>query len=115
MLTCPQIEGKLLELSDKFRWHMGRKEYAQAKDCYDTALTVSLFVQLEPEKRLKLFGSRQEDKPVEGLFREADVLKATEECFRERKKEQDAVTEDLLARYGTTRPRLGGLRKASGQ
>lgn len=115
MLTGAEIKKELFELSDQFKWHMDRKEYAQAKYCYDTALTVSMFIQLEPEKRLKLFGSRQEDKPVEGLFREEDVLKATEECFRAQQKEQDEVKADLLARYGTTRPKLGGHRLASGQ
>lgn len=100
MLSAAEIERDIFDLAEQFRGHMRRKEYAQAKYCYERALTVSLFVQLEPEKCLELFGSRQQDPPVEGLFKERDVEKVRYECCVRRKKEEAAVRADAERRYG---------------
>lgn len=100
MLTGKEIERNIFELAEKFQWHMRRKEYTEAKYCYDRARTVALFIQLDQGKCLELFGSRQEDPPVEGLFREEDVEKARYECSIRRKKEENAVRADGVKRYG---------------
>lgn len=99
MLTGQEIEQKIFSLADQFKRHMSRKEYAQAKHCYDTAMTVSLFVGLEAEKKLELFGSRQEEPAMEGIFKEKDVQKAVYECGIRRKAEEEAVGEDIRRRY----------------
>ncbi len=101
MLRAEEIEREIFMLPDKFREHMRRKEYAQAKHCYDTARTVALFIRLEPEKCEKLFGSRQQNPPVEGMFQEPLVLKALEHCAVKRRQEQEAVDKDIRRRYGS--------------
>lgn len=100
MLATNEIERDLYDLAEQFRMHIRNKEYAQAKHCYDTALTVSMFIRMDPEKCLELFGSRQQEPPVEGLFREQDVQKAVYECSIRRKREEAAVRADRERRYG---------------
>lgn len=100
MLTPEQIERGIYDLAEQFQGHMRRKEYAQAKHCYEKALTVALFVRLDPEKQLELFGTRKQDPPAEGLFGETDVQKAVYECSIRRQKEEAAVRADRERRYG---------------
>lgn len=100
MIANAQIEKDLFGMPEQFKEHMRRKEYAQAKYCYDTARTVALFVHLEQDKLLELFGSRQTDPPAEGLFPELQVQKAYEECAVRRRREEREVARDRRKRYG---------------
>lgn len=98
MHTTREIEQNIFDLAEQFKRHMRKKEYAKAKNCYNTALTVSLFVGLEEDKKLELFGSR--DPEIEGMFREKDIQKAVYECDIRRKAEEAAVWDDAQRRYG---------------
>lgn len=98
MLSNKEIEQDIFGLAEQFKSCMGRKDYAKAKDCYDTARTVALFVRLDEGKLLELFGSRQQAPPVEGLFPEWAVQKAYYECAVKRKQEEVRVAEDAEGR-----------------
>lgn len=83
MRSSEDIRQALFDLPELFLVHFRKKEYAQAKDCYDTARTVALFVKLEEKDMDKLFGNRQdESNPVEGAFNEDLVQKAYLECIK---------------------------------
>lgn len=83
MITSEEIRQKLLDLPELFMVHYKKKEYAQAKYCYDTARNVSLFIELEEKDMLLLFGNRQdEEHPVEGLFNEEQVQRCYQECIK---------------------------------
>lgn len=111
MLTEQEIEQNLFSAADTFRNHMMKKEYLEAKTCYDRTRTIAVAVALDPEKMDKLFGSRQCDPPVEGMFSERMVHKAYEEC-RQRYLESEAIEEQLrLMRRGSGREGLRTLRK----
>lgn len=72
-LTIDQVKKKLRGLSVKFMEHYRNKEYAKAKICYDTALTVACFLELSEEEQEELWGNR--DKNIPGLFSELVVNK----------------------------------------
>lgn len=63
---------------------MDQKDYPRAKHCYDTAVTISVFLELDEEKQLELFGERGERGAIirQGLFPEESVQKAYRECIR---------------------------------
>lgn len=79
-----EIKMKLRELAERFSHHMRRKEYALAKACYDTAVTAAVFLELDEDFRLELFGERGERGVIlrRGLFSEESVLKAMWECIK---------------------------------
>lgn len=84
MLEGKEIMGKLYLLADEFKVHMRNQEYSRAKHCYDTAVTVTVFLEMEAEIKLELFGERGERGSIikEGLFREEQVIKAYGECIK---------------------------------
>ena len=71
--TMEQVKEKLRGLADKFMEHYRNGEYAKAKVCYDTALTVSCFIGLTEQEKEELWGNR--DKSIPGLFMEGVVNK----------------------------------------
>lgn len=86
MLSEREILDKLYELPEHFNRHMKNKDYLPAKHCYDEAVLLAVFLKVPEEVRINLFGNRpyREDYEEEkdGLFREADVLKAYEHCIK---------------------------------
>lgn len=83
--TIEQVKEKLRELAAKFMDHYRNEEYAKAKHCYDTALTVVCFIGMTEEFREELWGNR--DKNVPGLFMESVVSKVfLETAVKERTK-----------------------------
>lgn len=84
MLTEKDLKDKLILYAETFQEHMKNKEYVCAKRCYDTAVTVSVFTQLDDEFNKELFGERGERGVIlyQGLFREDQVLKAYEQCIK---------------------------------
>lgn len=87
MLDQQKILDKLYNLSHIFRSHYKNKKYAQAKKCYDTAITVAVFCEISELDRIKLFGNRpykeDEEELEEGLFCEEEVQKAYWECIKQ--------------------------------
>lgn len=86
MLTENEIMEKIYELPEHFNRSMKNREYDKAKYYYQQAVTLSTFLKIPESDSKKLFGTRPyvEDweEPEDGLFREGDVLKAYEECFK---------------------------------
>ena len=80
------LKVKLYRQPEIFRDQYYRKEWAAAKNTYDTAVKVALFMELPEEERNKLFGSRQgyPEHVIEGLFPEAMVDKVYLECVVKR-------------------------------
>ena len=84
MLKEKEIWDKLYNLPVMFRWHMSRKEYPRAKAGYDTARTVSVFLEIDEHGMQELFGERGERGAIisQGLFPEEQVQKAYLECIK---------------------------------
>lgn len=111
MLTPHEIEQNLFQAAEIFKSHMKEKEYLEAKTCYDRTRTIAVAVALDPKKMDMLFGSRQCDPPVDGLFPEYLVQKAYEEC-RNRYLESEQIEDQLRQmRRGSGRAGLETLRK----
>lgn len=84
MLEGKEILDKLCLLAGEFSVHMRNREYYRAKHCYDTAVTVAVFLEMEEETKMELFGERGERGAVvrKGLFPEDQVIKAYGECIK---------------------------------
>lgn len=78
--------AKLYRMPDQFKDQFRAGEWPAAKNTYDTAVKVALFMELPEEERNQLFGSRQgyPDKVIDGLFPEAMVDKVYLECVVKR-------------------------------
>ncbi len=78
--------AKLYRMPEQFKEQYWNKEWAAAKNTYDTAVKVAMFMELPEEERDKLFGSRQgyPDYIIEGLFPENMVDKVYLECVVKR-------------------------------
>lgn len=77
-----QVRDRLFELPDIFNNYYWNKEYYKAKSTYDTARTVALFIRLDEDDMLLLFGERDKDKVVKGLFDEELVQNAYWDCIK---------------------------------
>ncbi|MBE5886733.1 MAG: hypothetical protein E7284_10065 [Lachnospiraceae bacterium] len=86
MLTVEQIREKLFELPKKFDQLCMAGEWKQAKHVYDTAVNITVFMELDLEDRIQLFGNRtykeDDDELKEGMFLEARVLRVYRESFK---------------------------------
>lgn len=99
MKTVSSMDGmdylmaKLYRMPERFREQYQNKEWAAAKNTYDTAVKVALFMELPESERNKLFGSRQEypDHVAAGLFPEWMVDKVYLECVVKRNLGQENV------------------------
>ena len=111
MLSTTEIEKSLFQSADIFRDLMSKKEYIRAKICYENTRTVAVAVRLDADKMTQLFGSRQTDPPIEGLFPEYLVQKAYRECMI-RHRESEAIEDQLRQmRRGSGKAGLEALRK----
>lgn len=85
MLTQKEIRDKLYQSADQFEDAYRNKQYARAKNIYDTAERVALFVNLELEDRKKLFMNQSQDddkQPEWGAFNQDHVRRAYMECIK---------------------------------
>ncbi len=83
MLTQEQIEKKLFQYAEEFEQLYIQKNYFAAKNRYETAERVAMFV--DYEGRDKLFMSQGEDRdenPIWGAFNQDHVSKAYLECIK---------------------------------
>lgn len=76
MLTQEEIIKKLYEQPNKFYKEFFQKHYGAASLTAFAARIVANFVELDEEKMIELFGTRQADKPIEGLIKEDDAIMA---------------------------------------
>lgn len=101
MLTQEQIRKKLYASAEQFKDAYMAKQYARAKNIYDTAERVALFVDLPMDDRRKLFMSQNDSddkdaKPIWGAFNQDMVRDAYMQCIKagqtfEVKKYEDTV------------------------
>lgn len=87
MLTQEQIREKLYASAEQFKAAYIAKQYARAKNIYDTAERVALFVDLSMDDRRKLFMSQTESddkdaKPEWGAFDQDWVRDAYMQCIK---------------------------------
>ena len=90
MLTQEEIIQKLYDSGKAFDKAMARKMYAKAKNIYDTAERVALFVEVPQEHMRALFQNQSDSeernaKPEWGVFDQDDVKKAYAECIKQNK------------------------------
>lgn len=90
MLTAEQIREKLYASAQQFDVAYAKKQYAKAKNIYDTAERVALFVDLPQEDRKKLFMNQNDSderdaQPVWGAFNQDWVRRAYIECIKQNK------------------------------
>lgn len=90
MLTAEQIRDKLYASAQQFEEAYMRKQYAKAKNIYDTAERVALFIDLPWEDRKKLFMNQNDSEerdaqPVWGAFDQDRVRRAYIECIKRNK------------------------------
>lgn len=86
MISILRAQEKLWEYAVSFSKHCAVKNWAKAKYCYTTARNIAVFLELEEEEMIELFGSREDPgRPVEGLFKEQDVIRALRECIKKDK------------------------------
>lgn len=87
MLSAEQIREKIFRKAEDFKQHYYEKKWSQAKYDYDTASSIAVFIELSEADMVELFGGRpyledNGEEPVDGLFREAEVEKAYDECIK---------------------------------
>lgn len=97
MLESRDIEKKLYDLPVLFKEHMRCRRYPEAKACYDRAVTIALFIELEEDRITELFGERGERGTciVKGLFEEDQVQKAYLECIKRNRTNENRQYEPL--------------------
>ena len=100
-MTIKQAQEKLVAMPERFMECFRRKDYSQALHIYKTALTVAVFLELPEDQKTKLFGSRQQDPQVDGLFPESMVQKCIELTEIKRRDEREMILWDKFCRqYG---------------
>lgn len=73
MLNQKQIKEKLFNLPEVFEYEYSKGHFAQAKAAYDDAIKISVFIELEENEQIRLFGGRAFDSEKAGLFDEKKV------------------------------------------
>lgn len=107
MLTQEQIRKKLYESAEQFKDAYMAKQYARAKNIYDTAERVALFVDLSMDDRHKLFMNQTESddkdaKPEWGAFNQDMVRDAYMQCIKANQTFDTKKYEDTV--YGKKNP-----------
>ena len=98
MLTMEEVVDKLYQQPRLFYGQFYVKNYAVASMIEYAAHIVARFIELDEEKMLELFGSRQGYEPVEGMFIEEDVIKANWEVMLHHKTLQEQTREEKRER-----------------
>ena len=93
MIQDTDLLKKLVLQADIFNHHYSRKEYIEAKLTREIAGVVAVFTEAVREE---LFGSRQGEEPVEGLFNEEKCIRAGFECIKAGFDLQEMTYEDVM-------------------
>ena len=81
MIQDADLKSKLILQADIFQHHYRKKEYVEAKLTRERAGIVAVFIRLPEKERTELFGDRQGDEPVEGLFDEKENFRRSRNVF----------------------------------
>lgn len=96
MIQDTDLLKKLVLQADIFNHHYSRKEYIEAKLTREIAGIVAVFTEVPDTVREELFGSRQREEPVEGLFSEEKCIRAGFECIEAGFDLQEMTYEDVM-------------------
>ena len=97
MIQDADLKRKLILQADIFQHHYRKKEYVEAQLIRERAGIVAVFIRLQEKERTELFGDRQGDEPIEGLFSEEKCIRAGFECIRRGFDMQRMTYEDVMA------------------
>ena len=81
MLTSDEILEKLYKGASGFCTDVRMRRYSKAAYAYEAARNIALFMELDEDQLTVLFGSRQGEEPVIGLYEEDLALRAQEQCI----------------------------------
>lgn len=74
--------AKFLRMPEEFKEAYYKKDWYRAKNIYNDAIVVGLFMEIPERIRNQVFGSRQDERnPIEGLFNEHMIAKVMKECL----------------------------------
>lgn len=111
MITGREAINKLYDMAARFDSEMRNKNYGGAKYIYDSAVAISVFLELPETETIILFGDRpyidEDEEASEGLFREEAVLKAYSEYIHA----QEVEIAETKKRYEAMLPEREALRK----
>lgn len=97
MIQDADLIKKLALQADIFLHYYSKKEYVEAKLVRERAGIVAVFAETQEPVMTELFGSRQGDEPVEGLFDEEKCIKAGFESIKRGFDMQRMRYEDVAA------------------
>lgn len=98
MLSSEEILKKLYAMSSQFLTDVYTKKYTKAVYEYEAARNIALFMELSEEQIIELFGTRQTDEPIRGLYDEELAIKAQWECVIRNQTLQEITMEDKRRR-----------------
>ncbi|WP_300714485.1 hypothetical protein [uncultured Acetatifactor sp.] len=76
----PYFMDKFLQMPAQFREAFRQKDWFRAKYIYDSAIAIGLFLEAPERIREQVFGSRQHEEPIEGMFPEWMLEQVMREC-----------------------------------
>ena len=82
MIQDADLIKKLALQADLFRHYYSKREYVEAKLVRERAGIVAVFAETQEQIMTELFGSRQGEEPVEGLFDEEKCNRAGFESIK---------------------------------
>ncbi len=74
------LTNKFLQLPCEFMEAYRKKDWFRAKHIYDSAIVIGLFLELPESLREQVFGSRQHEEIIEGMFPEGILFQVMKEC-----------------------------------
>ena len=78
--TYEALVDKFLQMPEQFKEAYRKKEWFQAKHLYDSAIVIGLFLEVPESIREQVFGSRQHEEIIDGMFPEWMVEQVMREC-----------------------------------
>ncbi len=78
--TYEDLMVKFLQMPEQFQEAFHRKEWARAKYIYDSAIVIGLFLEVPENILEQVFGSRQHEEAVDGMFPEWMLEQVMREC-----------------------------------
>lgn len=98
MLSSEEILEKLYRNAIDFSRDVHTKKYDKAVYAYEAARNIARYMELDEATFIELFGTRQTDVPIEGLYSEELALKAQMECILKNKTMREITMEEKRQR-----------------
>lgn len=76
----PYFMDKFLQMPAQFREAFRQKDWFRAKYIYDSAIAIGLFLEAPERIREQVFGSRQHEEVIDGMFPECMLEQVMREC-----------------------------------